>query len=287
MIVHLAAALCAGACLACAVLYAYPAFQSYLARSAEERLRHLLPAVESEKGRGEIKSLIRLSPWLAFAALAAMALLARSVAGVAFWLVVAFFGYRGPILWQRRLRRLQDEKLLAQLPDALNAVANALRAGQTLATAFEMVGARFKSPIRAVFGTVHARHSSGEHFEVALRAVFQSLGIEAFDYTARALAIHGRRGGPAYDLLGEIRAMVIEQDRCDRVVKATTASGRYTIKFLTWAPVYMVPLIMVLQQDFLEVLLSSLWGFVCLAAAAGIYLFAIRWAKDVLAVERI
>jgi tight adherence protein B len=211
----------------------------------------------------------------------------RSPLGISLSLVASYYAYRGPYVLQLRLRRAQDEQLLLQLPDALSAVANALKAGQTLPMAFKTVGSKFKRPIAAVFFTVSARHDSGEKFEDALRTVFTSLDIDAFEYTSRAITIHVQRGGPAYELLNEIRSMIIEQDRADRVIRATTASGRYTIKFLTWSPVFILPMMMFMQPDFLEILLGSIIGFLCLGMSAGIYFFSLNWAKSILTVEKI
>jgi tight adherence protein B len=265
----------------------YQAVLSYGHRQMEKRLLELLPAIESEKDRLSIRRFASLSPWLSIAVLVLLLLFARSALAVAISLVAAYFAYKGPTILQRKLKEHQDKELEEQLVDVVAAVANSVKAGETVPVAFKVVASKYDPPTSTVFRTIARRHDNGERFDDALLQVAGALKIESFDYLARAISIHIRRGGAAFEVLNEIRSSLIEQDRCNRVIKATTAAGRFTIKFLTFSPLFVLPLLWFLQPDWIDVLLGNIFGIVLTLLAAGIYLFALRWAEDILSIEKI
>src|SRR5262249_51821359 len=76
-----------------------------------------------------------------------------------------------PWLWLylKRARRLK--KFQAQLPDALELVARALRSGQALAPAMHVVGEEMPDPIAAEFGRVFEEQNLGIPIEESMKAM--------------------------------------------------------------------------------------------------------------------
>ncbi len=79
-----------------------------------------------------------------------------------------------PVLWlvMRRKRRLK--KFAAQLPDALELISRALRAGHSLAAGFNLVSGEMSEPIGKEFGRVFEEQNLGIPFEEALEHLTES-----------------------------------------------------------------------------------------------------------------
>ena len=287
MVIGIVASVLLGGAVFLLTLRLYPACMNYTQQQTETRLRSLLVEIESTRDRESIKRFTGASPLLTVIVLGVLLLFARSALAVAVSIVAAYLAYKGPNLLQQRLKSMQDKRLVDQLPDVLNAVANSVKAGETLPMAFKAVGNKFDPPARTVFRVMSSRYESGEKFEDTILRMAAALKIESFDYIARAISIHLKQGGQAYDMLNKIRLALIEQDRCDRVMRATTASGRFTMQFLTFCPLFFIPMLSFIQPDWANILLGSFGGVCLTALAVGIYLFALRWAKEILSIEKI
>ena len=265
----------------------YPLILEYVNKQTEIRISQLSREIESKKDRSSIRRFATLSPWLSIAILILLLLFARSTLAVLISFVAAYFAFRGPVMLKEKLKRSQDAKLVSQLPDVLNAVANSVKAGETLPLAFKVIASKYDPPVSTVFRVIATRHDAGERFDDALLRIAADLKIDAFDFLARAMAIHVKQGGPAFDMLCEIRTAVVEQDRCERVIKATTAGGEFTMRFLKYSPLFLVPALWFLQPDWANLLLGNFFGVLLTLVASGIYLFAIQWSRSVLKFEKI
>jgi len=276
-----------GACITLLILYIQPRIVEHIDRQTEKHLQELMKDIESQVGKSYIRIFTKYSPWVSGIVLIALLYLAESFLAVVITIILAVIIYRSPFILQKRIIAYQNRRLTEQLPDAINSIANSLRAGESIPIAFKVVGTKFDRPISTVFRILYDRIEKGGEFDELLLKMIRILKIDSFEFFARALVINLKYGGPAYKMVTEIKQSVIEQDRCNRVILAATASGRYTIKFLQYSPLFILPFLSFLQPDWADLLFGSFGGILITMAAAGIYLFAINWAKDILAVEKI
>src|SRR5256885_8044820 len=76
-----------------------------------------------------------------------------------------------PWLWLWNKRRTRLKKFAAQLPDALELVARALRAGHSLAAGLHVVAEEMPPPVAKEFGRGYEEQNLGIPLEEALRAI--------------------------------------------------------------------------------------------------------------------
>src|SRR5260370_5004790 len=76
-----------------------------------------------------------------------------------------------PLLWLWNKRRVRLNKFAAQLPDALELVARALRAGHALGAGMHVVAEEMPSPIADEFGRVYEEQNLGIALEDAMRGI--------------------------------------------------------------------------------------------------------------------
>ncbi len=76
-----------------------------------------------------------------------------------------------PIIWLMFKRKRRLKKFAAQLPEALELVARALRAGHSLASGFRLVASEMSDPIGGEFNRVFEEQNLGIPFEEALESL--------------------------------------------------------------------------------------------------------------------
>jgi tight adherence protein B len=116
--------------------------------------------------------------------------------------------------WQQR--RCADQ-LLRQLPDVLEMVVSAVRAGLPIGESFQMVAREAISPTKEQFAMVSQALSLGTVPDEALRKIYDRTHVEEYAIFSVTLAVQSKSGGKLADTL---------QILCDTVRKRVALSGR-------------------------------------------------------------
>ena len=116
------------------------------------------------------------------------------------------------MLWLLHKRRTRLKKFAAQLPDALELIARALRAGHSLAAGMHVVAEEMPTPIAKEFGRVYEEQNLGIPLEEALKGMCDrvpNLDLRFFVTSVAHPAADRRRPGrnPRQDRLRGPRAV--------------------------------------------------------------------------------
>jgi len=108
-----------------------------------------------------------------------------------------------PLCWLMFRRRSRFRKFAAQLPDALELISRALRAGHSLASGFHLVGEEMTDPIGKEFNAVFEQQNLGISMEDALDGANSEPGPEVLCHGCDPTAADRRRpgGNPGQDWL--------------------------------------------------------------------------------------
>lgn len=196
---------------------------------------------------------------LSFGILAA-ALTGRLWLGAACFLVVtgAAVGY---VIAGRRRRRT---KLMQQLPHALDAISRAVRAGQTLPAAFQLVANDFESPIADEFRLCYEEQNLGISYEASLRNLARRTELMELQILVVALLVQIRAGGNLAELLGNLSQMVQKRLRLQERVRALTGEGRMQAAVLIALPTVAFVLLLFIARDYV----MTLWAYPALLATS-------------------
>lgn len=172
--------------------------------------------------------------------------------------------------WQRRhLRRAVD----AELPDVLEVLVGALRAGYGLLPALE-VAAEQAGARRSVLGAELARLLRsvrlGRPLAGALRDLDARTGHPDLTIAATAIQLAHEVGGNLSDVLTVVRDTVLARQRLARQVRVLTAQARLSGWIVGLLPVGMLALLHTFNPDFTAVLWTTAAGRLLLAVAAGL-----------------
>ncbi len=157
-----------------------------------------------------------------------------------------------PFIWLWNKRRVRLNKFAAQLPDALELVARALRAGHSLAAGMHVVAEEMPAPIADEFGRVYEEQNLGIAIEDALKAVCERIPNLDFRFFVTSVLIQRQTGGDLAEILDKIGYVVRERFRILGQVKALTAEGRLSGVILIALPFGLFLVMLHIKPDYIE-----------------------------------
>ena len=173
-----------------------------------------------------------------------------------------------PLAWLmfRRKRRLR--KFGAQLPDALELISRALRAGHSLGSGFQLVASEMAEPINREFGRVFEEQNLGIPFDDALESMTQRVSNLDLKFFATAVLLQRQTGGDLAEILDKIGHLVRERFKIWGQVQALTGEGRLSGIVLLALPPALFLAVYRLNPDYVMVLFTDEMGQQMLITAA-------------------
>jgi tight adherence protein B len=168
------------------------------------------------------------------------------------------------------LRKLERRRRLfaEQLPDNLQVLASALRAGHSFIGALSVVVDDADEPSRTEFRRVVADEQLGIALDDAIRAVVKRMANEDLEQVALVAALQRRTGGNMAEVLERVTETIRERFELRRMIKTLTAQGRMSRWIVSALPVALLVLISVINPEYTQPLFASTGGRLALLFAA-------------------
>ena len=177
---------------------------------------------------------------------------------------------------QHRLRRIEQ-----QLPDALDLMGRAMRAGHAFPTALKMVGDEMPAPLGSEFRAVFDEVNFGVSMSDALGNLANRVPSTDLRYFVVAVLIQRETGGNLAELLASISAIIRDRLKLLGQIRVLSAEGRMSAWILGLMP-FAVGLMMQLSSpDFLRVLYTDSGGRKMLMTAGVMMLLGILVIRKV------
>jgi tight adherence protein B len=165
-----------------------------------------------------------------------------------------------PWIWLWNKRRTRLKAFAAQLPDALELVARALRAGHSLAAGMHVIAEEMPSPIATEFGRVYEEQNLGIAIEDAMSNMCGRVPNLDLRFFVTSVAIQRQTGGDLAEILDKIGYVVRERYRILGQVKALTAEGRLSGVVLIALPFGLFLFMLHLKPDYVSLLWTDPLG---------------------------
>jgi tight adherence protein B len=172
-----------------------------------------------------------------------------------------------PFLWLLNKRRVRLKKFAAQLPDALELVARALRAGHSLGAGMHVVAEEMPAPVCEEFGRVYEEQNLGIVLEDAMQAMCDRVPNLDLRFFVTSVAIQRQTGGDLAEILDKIGYVIRERYRILGQVKALTGEGRLSGVVLIALPFVLFGVMLHIKPDYVEKLWTDPLGIKMLIAA--------------------
>jgi tight adherence protein B len=162
-----------------------------------------------------------------------------------------------PVVWLMFRRKRRLKKFAAQLPEALELVARALRAGHSLAAGFRLVASEMSEPIGSEFGRVFEEQNLGIPFEEALNGLTERVPNLDLKFFATAVILQRQTGGDLAEILDKIGSLIRERFKIWGQVQALTGEGRLSGIVLLALPPMLFVAVYRMNPDYLMLLFTD------------------------------
>jgi tight adherence protein B len=160
-----------------------------------------------------------------------------------------------PLMWLMNKRRSRLKKFAGQLPDALELVARALRAGHSLAAGMHVVAEEMPVPISDEFNRVYEEQNLGISMEDSLLGMCERVPNLDLRFFVTSVMIQRTTGGDLAEILDKIGYVIRERYRILGQVKALTAEGRLSGVVLIALPFILFLVMLHIKPDYV----ATLW----------------------------
>lgn len=203
---------------------------------------------------------------------ALLALGAASVAFVfhlhpAFMFLLALLAGSAPVIWLLLRRRKRLKAFAVQLPDALEMLSRALRAGQSLAAGMNMIAGEMAAPLGKEFGRVFEEQNLGISLEESLDSLTERVPNLDLKFFATAIILQRQTGGDLAEILDKIGRLIRERFQIWGQVQALTGEGRLSGTVLLALPILLFVAVYKLNPDYVMLLFTDDAGKKMLAFA--------------------
>lgn len=194
-------------------------------------------------------------------------------AAVGYWLGGPFLaalasgaGFFAPAAAVRFYRRRRVRRFDAQLTEALQQMANALRAGLTLQQAMEQVGRDSAAPLRQEFGLFTKEVKLGVPVEEALAGMGSRVGSEDLQLVATSASIARQLGGNMAEMFESIAATIRERFRLEGKIAALTSQGKLQGFLVAGLPLLIGIFFSWYRPDLMEPMFENAYGYILVTA---------------------
>lgn len=182
--------------------------------------------------------------------------------------LLAIFAAMFPLLWLMMRKKKRLKKFAAQLPDALELMARALRAGHSLAAGLKLVSDEMSAPISQEFMRVYDEQNLGIPLEEALDLMTERVPNLDLKFFVTAVILQRQTGGDLAEILDKIGNLIRERFKIWGQVQALTGEGRLSGIVLLALPPALFVAVWRLNPEYVMVLFTDPMGKQMLIGAA-------------------
>lgn len=197
-------------------------------------------------------------------------------------LLAAPVGLILPFLYIRRKRAERIARIEEQLPDVVDVIIRALRAGHPFVEAIRLVSAEMPKPVGEEFQITFNEINYGGDVRTALMGLLQRVPSILVMALITAVLVQREAGGNLAEVLEKIAAVIRGRFRFQRKVRTLSAEGRISAWVLTLTPFALFVLISLINPDYMPMLTESTRGADIVMIALGLIVVGVFWIKRIL-----
>jgi tight adherence protein B len=157
-------------------------------------------------------------------------------------------------------RRRQYRRFSTLLPDAMDLVARALRAGHSLTAALDLVGQEIADPVGKEFRRVSEEQNLGLPLRDALLNFADRRPIDDVQFLVAAMLIQRETGGNLVEVLDKTTTLLRDRMRLQGQIRTHTAQGRLTGWILCLLPIAMYFALTAINPEYTKPLTQDALG---------------------------
>ncbi len=204
--------------------------------------------------------------------------------GLIWWSLLALLIPFGVREWVVRALARRRNRFSEQLPDSLQVIASALRAGHSFAGALAVVVESASEPMKSEMQRVVADEQRGIRLQDSLTVVAKRMNSRDLDQLALVAELQREAGGNAAEVVDRVAETVRARFDLKRLIQTLTVQGRMSRWIVTALPIAIVLILQLINPHYLHPLVRSTTGQVVLGFAIALCAagsFAIKKIVDI------
>jgi tight adherence protein B len=184
-----------------------------------------------------------------------------------------------------RTRSARMKQIEAQLPEAADFLARALRAGHSFGNVLRRVGEEMPEPIGSEFKATYEEINYGAPMNEALHNLAQRIPLTDLRYLVLAVLIQRESGGNLAELLGNVSRLTRARMKLQGQVRVLSAEGRMSAWVLGLLPFAMLVLMSLMNYSYISLLWTDPAGITMLWCGAGAMAVGAFWMRNVVRIR--
>ena len=172
-----------------------------------------------------------------------------------------------PVVRVYRRKAARMANLQRQLPDALDLIARALKAGNTFAGGMRMVADEFADPIGPEFAITLDEINFGMDTEKALHNMMERVDSLDLMFFVVSVNIQRETGGNLSEIIGNTAALIRERFKIHGRIRILSAEGRISAIVLLAMPFAAGAVLYLIKPDYMSLLFTEPLGQVMVKTA--------------------
>ena len=190
-----------------------------------------------------------------------------------------------PWLFLQRKRHQRLALMERQLPEALDLMTRALRAGHAFSSGLQMAGDELAEPIAGELRLVHDEINYGTSLPQALTNLSERVPITDLRYFVVAVLIQRESGGNLTEMLINLSRLIRERLKLHDRVRVLSAEGRMSAWILGLMPFGLAAMLNLLNPEFMSVLWSDPIGITILQWLAALMVIGVLMLRRIVCIR--
>ena len=190
-----------------------------------------------------------------------------------------------PWLFLQRKRHQRLALMERQLPEALDLMTRALRAGHAFSSGLQMAGDELAEPIAGELRLVHDEINYGTSLPQALTNLSERVPITDLRYFVVAVLIQRESGGNLTEMLINLSRLIRERLKLHDRVRVLSAEGRMSAWILGLMPFGLAAMLNLLNPEFMSVLWSDPIGIAILQILAALMVIGVLMLRRIVRIR--
>lgn len=179
--------------------------------------------------------------------------------------ILAITGFFLPMMLVKHYRKRRIQKFNVQLVDALQAMANAFKAGLTFPQAIEHVSKEAPAPLSQEFGLFVKEIKLGVPLEEGLVNMARRVGSDDLELVVVSTNISRQLGGNMAEMFETISMTIRERFRLEGKIEALTSQGKLQGWIVASMPVALGVILNYMRPDLMGPMLNHMFGYVLIS----------------------
>ena len=185
----------------------------------------------------------------------------------------------------RRARAMRMQKFEEQLPDAIDIMKRALRAGHPFTSTLKLVATDMEKPVAEEFEMTFNDISYGSDVRRAMLGLLERVPSVTVMALVTSILVQKETGGNLAEVLEQIAKVIRGRFRFQRKVMTLTAEGRMSAWVLALVPLVLFAVIWITTPSYLPILLEDPRGHNMIVYGFVSGLIGMAWIRKIIRIE--